>query len=533
MGYPSNLPELDFSLFLQLMLWLASLIPAHVLPVWMVGIWGTTLLWILFCTVVGVLAAMSALGGDQLLRLAGLPRRWIWAAAIATTTLLPATLFLAPAALHPGRYLAHPHSVLSLSDSTVWADGRWSLNHQTLNFEWRTAPGIREAPERFELSLPDFNLSVRLGDGPRAQRVGRVLELLWLAASLLVLVVIARGFVVISRRRRRARRTLVAGVPVEVSDGLGPAVIGLRRLSIVLPQWSLTMDAALRRQMLLHEGQHIRAGDPYLLLFAALALVVMPWNLALWWQIRRLRLTIEIDCDRRVLRATGDPEAYGALLLEVGRRVSRTPVLVAPLAHPFSLLEGRIRAMGRRFTVRGLVKTLVGVCLAVVAVWLGRELGHPAHRQPYEVETSPWEMTTRNAEFQLRSRTLTTRLLQEWSRTIPAVRAYLEHEHPEVFGCIKMDIWDVDITAEDGGRLLAVRGTPLDWKDLYTPFELGTAFLPPIKWGTEYPDLMRGVLREFTGRNDSRNRYATVLSPSVSTLTYRVVAPASAPAGGR
>ena len=40
----------------------------------------------------------------------------------------------------------------------------------------------------------------------------------------------------------------------------------------------------------------------------------MPWNLALWWQLRRLRLAVEMDCDNRVVAALGDPNPYGCFL---------------------------------------------------------------------------------------------------------------------------------------------------------------------------------------------------------------------------
>ncbi|UUZ52386.1 hypothetical protein LP419_22985 [Massilia sp. H-1] len=45
------------------------------------------------------------------------------------------------------------------------------------------------------------------------------------------------------------------------------------------------------------------ARDPQLLGLALLVLVAMPWNLPMWWQLRRLRHAIEVDCDARVLAA--------------------------------------------------------------------------------------------------------------------------------------------------------------------------------------------------------------------------------------
>ena len=494
---------------------------------WIFGFFSTPVLWVFFCLIAGWVAGMVALAGDRLLGLRGLARRWVWLIAIATTVLLPAGLYFLPAIIHPGRYLPHPHSVLELGQ---FYDGYNPGTIETVNLETASLPGVREGPQPFFLDgIPGYNrvvigLDNRLGSiTPRAALLDRAAVWGWAGASAVALGVILSGFVALSRRRRRGHLAMVAGVPVVVADGLGPAVVGVRRQWIVLPHWALTMDLALRRQMLLHEGQHIRAGDPYLLLVAALALVLMPWNPALWWQIRRMRLAIEIDCDARVLRATNDPRSYGALLLEVGRRVSSRPLLAAPLAQPFSLLEGRIRAMGRRFTPRLGLRTFLTLLLAGAAVLFARELGTPPHRWPYSAEHLPLESTTRNAEFQLRVRTLATRLLQEWSVTMPELRSYLRREHPEIYRCgsylkiRKEETWDLAITAADGGRLLAMRATPAD-STRRAMFEFGTDFLPPVAPGREH---LPGVLRELTGWNVVP--LVGVVSPCIRTFEYRVV----------
>jgi len=54
------------------------------------------------------------------------------------------------------------------------------------------------------------------------------------------------------------------------------------------------MDADERTMMLRHEEEHLRAGDPRLVLFGALALVAVPWNAALWLMVHRMRLAIEV-----------------------------------------------------------------------------------------------------------------------------------------------------------------------------------------------------------------------------------------------
>ena len=56
-----------------------------------------------------------------------------------------------------------------------------------------------------------------------------------------------------------------------------------------------------------HEQSHLEARDPQLFTLALALLVFMPWNLPLWWQLRRLRYAIEIDCDARVLKGGVDP----------------------------------------------------------------------------------------------------------------------------------------------------------------------------------------------------------------------------------
>jgi len=88
----------------------------------------------------------------------------------------------------------------------------------------------------------------------------------------------------------------------------------------------------------------VHAGDPPLLAAAAVVAALLPWNAALWYQLRRLRLAVEVDCDRRVLRRHPDVARYGALLLEVGRRAPGPALPLAALTSPTSL-ERRIRTM--------------------------------------------------------------------------------------------------------------------------------------------------------------------------------------------
>jgi beta-lactamase regulating signal transducer with metallopeptidase domain len=98
----------------------------------------------------------------------------------------------------------------------------------------------------------------------------------------------------------------------------------------------------------------------------------MPWNLALWWQLRRLCLAVEMDCDARVVSALGDARAYGALLLRVAEAANRGPRLQPAFIGGGGTLERRLTGLlapaplrrGQRF----LLPTLALILLFIVAV---------------------------------------------------------------------------------------------------------------------------------------------------------------------
>jgi len=162
----------------------------------------------------------------------------------------------------------------------------------------------------------------------------------------------------------------VEGERVLVSPDTGPAVAGWLRGTVVLPEWALGLKPGWRRLVVAHEREHLRAGDPALLALGLLGLALFPWNAALWWQVRRLRLAVEMDCDERVLRAHPDVGEYGELLIEVGRRASLAGALVAALSEPQSFLERRIRRMvsgrGRRRFAQ--IAGLAIVCTGVIVL---------------------------------------------------------------------------------------------------------------------------------------------------------------------
>jgi TonB family protein len=229
------------------------------------------------------------------------------------------------------------------------------------------------APAKPVLLMP-FTISLEatrvIANGPsgadRALFLDRTLIALWALVSAILLVRLAQAIIALQRTRSQWRAANVDGTQVRLSPNVGPAVVGLRSMDVVLPEWIMSLDAPLRALVLRHEEEHRTARDPFLLLIAAIAAAIMPWNLALWLQARRLRLAIEVDCDARVLRAHPTPERYGLLMLTIAQRRAVAPPMFAPmLSEPTSQLERRIIAM--RTTTRRLARVTAAVGTTIAA----------------------------------------------------------------------------------------------------------------------------------------------------------------------
>jgi hypothetical protein len=306
--------------------------------------------WMLYATALGCLLAGAAVALERLAGWWRLPRRWAWLVAVALTIAAPAVLAVRRTAPPP----APPSGA--------------------------AAPALPPGFGGVGMARP-LTMSARILDALRAAgaHLDRPLALAWLLGS----AALAFGLADPSVRQRRSRRTwarrLVGGTPVLVAGDAGPAVLGVWRLEVVLPAWALTRPEAEQRMILAHEEAHRRARDPNLLLLGAVALVLTPWNAALWWQIRRLRLAMETDCDDRVLRSGTDRHAYGSLLLSVAERLELQPVLaVARFAESRSALERRIDAMTALKPRHPVAWSLAAVAAASVLVAGACEMSRPS-----------------------------------------------------------------------------------------------------------------------------------------------------------
>ena len=324
--------------------------------------------WMLYTLLLGTLITLIAAGVERVANTLHRPVRFIWGAAMLSCLLVPVA-------------------------AVTW---RAFVPQQ---------PAVQLMP--FVIDVQRATAITTRADVPSLMgRIDAMLIATWALGSALLL----ERLVMATHRLRRAasawRQSEVDGVEVHLAPDAGPAVVGIRSMRLVLPEWILELDQSLRAIVLRHEEEHRSARDPYLLFGAALVLALMPWNLALWWQAKRLRLAIEMDCDARVLKAHPIPERYGLLLLTIAQRRSLMPSMLAPmLSEPASHLERRIIAM--RTTRIARLSLATGAGLAVLALGFACTVRSPDNltgpRQSPQRAAAPVRVydTTTFREFQV------------------------------------------------------------------------------------------------------------------------------------
>jgi TonB family protein len=216
----------------------------------------------------------------------------------------------------------------------------------------------------------------------------------WALAAVVLLSLFSLVLIRTQRLRRAWHPEVVRGHSVLFSRDWGPGVVGFLRPSVVLPEWCRGLDDQSLRLILDHEMEHLRAGDLRLILAARILPILVPWNLPFWWQLSRLRLAVEGDCDLRVLgRHPGRARPYLELLLNVGRGVPGPRALAAMLSEPRETLERRIRIMTMPFPkkpwIRALILGSVGAVLVAVACWAPGPLGLDEVAAPQTYEDNP------------------------------------------------------------------------------------------------------------------------------------------------
>lgn len=308
------------------------------------------LAWMIYVIVVSLLLGLAALAFERSAHLRQKPTRWLWGMSIIASLLIPFTISSVSVQIPRMTNVANP----AISEKIV------ALRQMTAS----------------ELS-PSAWLIAGTGQFSASPGLDSLLEGAWRVASTALLLAIMASGAQLFWRQRRWERGHMAGTSVYISEDSGPAVVGLLHPHIVVPRWLTKSSPGEQELVIAHEQSHLEAHDAQLLTIALCLLVCMPWNLPLWWQLRRLRFAIEIDCDARVLRRGHDVSRYGETLIAVGERQSANIAVVAAMSESKSFLEQRIHNILRKRTKRAWAPAMALACLGAVLAAGAAEVSPP------------------------------------------------------------------------------------------------------------------------------------------------------------
>ncbi len=250
-------------------------------------------------------------------------------------------------------------------------------------------PGARNTDATFASDIP-MSIAARLS-AALPSWTGRALGVLWATAAVALLGILAVNYRAHRRRALHAPTRVVGGTAVRVSEWFGPAVVGIWPGDIVIPRWLLARPDQEQALVVRHERSHVTAGDPALLFAGCIAAALMPWNPASWYMLARLRLAIEVDCDRRVLREGAAPRAYGALLIELTEATPATRAGAPAFACRTSHLERRIVAMTARPLTHRRTRFVAAAAAAALALVAACQADLPSAAQVESVDANKVE----------------------------------------------------------------------------------------------------------------------------------------------
>jgi lipopolysaccharide transport protein LptA len=309
------------------------------------------LLWMLYVVAVSLLLSGAALAAERIALSRRALTRWHWVLSIAASALVPAIVasvwMHAP---HIRSFFGPPVSLqldsLRRVTSSGLASSAWAVSGGTKNLS----------------ALP---------------RLNTLAPWVWAAASCTLIVGLLVSGAHLRRRKRRWERSKIAGVSVYITDDVGPAIVGLLRPRIAVPRWLIQASAQTQALVIAHEQSHLEAHDVRIFTGALALLVAMPWNLPLWWQLRRLRLAIEVDCDARVLKSGRDVRVYGEALIMVGQRQSGYVGAIAGMSESRTFLEKRVGIMLRKPVRKWRLSTVALGCSSLALVATAAQIEPP------------------------------------------------------------------------------------------------------------------------------------------------------------
>ena len=303
-------------------------------------------IWALYVIAVSALLGAAALCAERAARLRRSATRWYWLLAILASILVPA--IIASVSVQAPNIIGNAtQHILVLRDATSipLSPQQWIRASNAQVSQWRSFDAL--------------------------------LRNAWVSCSVGMLLILLAHAAWLRTRRRRWRQASILDRSVLLSTDVGPAVVGFLRPTIVVPQWVAQAPRQTQLAIVAHEHGHLDAGDPQLFTIALFLLVAIPWNLPLWWQLRRLRHAIEVDCDARVIRGGQDVLAYSESLITVGERRSAYIGAVAAMSESPSLLEQRIKIMLGKPVRWWKVSAAALVCLSMVFVGAAAQVSPP------------------------------------------------------------------------------------------------------------------------------------------------------------
>lgn len=399
--------------------------------------------WVQGLMVAVLLAAAAAL--LQWIARDAVPARVIWAGALLGATVLT---FVAPLRLRDGAVLDDVRVVRGVPLAAAAPAAPMSFD--AARFAAEIAGRVRRV-----LDAPtDLAAEAARAVPPVGARIALVL---WALVSAVILTVLFASH----RRLRGALRVAEAheieGIPVRLTADLGPAVVGVRAPVVAVPRWLLTLPPDAQALVVRHERSHVAAGDPLLLMSGVALAALQPWNPVAWLLVSRLRLAIELDCDRRLLRQGTSTRAYGDLLIALAAAATpaRRPVVLHPMFSPHtSHLAQRIIAMTERPVRLITTRRLAVVALATVAFVAACESRLPTDA---EVEAMDATMVERRVVGAPAAGATPMRYVIDGKPTTPEAAKAIPSSNIERLEIVRGEVSEMRIATRDAAALEAAR----------------------------------------------------------------------------
>lgn len=253
--------------------------------------------------------------------------------------------------------------------------------------------------------------------------VPSALALVWIVGALVLGLRMARSHAAARRLVRRASpvtKLEVHRTLEKVKESLGvcrrvdllqsqetpsPAVVGIRRPTILLPVSALEWTGTDLSAALTHETAHILRHDGVTRLLAGVVAALYWTNPLARFVASKMLEESERACDDEVIRTGVTPRSYARLLLQVARLAQGSSMLPGPAMARRSELEGRLRALlddrlPRRPIARaaslGLACLVLLASVPVAALTLApqviplMDLGSPEPDQLGDAWSAPW-----------------------------------------------------------------------------------------------------------------------------------------------